>query len=48
MTVGGVTAGTGGATGGAAATLYFHTLFNWTLDTPGAYALPVVFTLTAP
>ncbi len=48
MTVGGVAAGTGGATGGTTTSLYFHTLYSWSLDTPGAYALPVVFTLTAP
>jgi hypothetical protein len=48
MTVGGVVAGTGGATGGTTTTFYFHTLYSWSLDTPGAYALPVVFTLTAP
>ena len=48
MTVAGVTAAMGGASGGTATTYYFHALYSWSLDTPGAYALPVVFTLTAP
>ncbi len=48
MTVGGVAAGTGGATAGTTTNFSFHTLYSWSLDTPGAYALPVVFTLTAP
>jgi len=48
LTVGGVTAVTGGATSGTATSFYFKTLYSWTLDTPGAYSLPVVFTLTAP
>jgi hypothetical protein len=39
---------TGGATASSATTLYFQTLYNWTLDTPGAYGLTVVLTLTSP
>ena len=38
----------GGATASNATTLYFQTLYNWTLDTPGMYSLPIVLTLTAP
>jgi hypothetical protein len=38
----------GAATAGNATTLYFHTLYNWTLDTPGNYSLSIVLTLTAP
>ncbi|MGH7701378.1 MAG: hypothetical protein ACREMJ_12775 [Gemmatimonadales bacterium] len=43
-----VDAQTGGASGGAAVTLFYRTVYDWTLDTPGAYSLPVVLTLTAP
>ena len=39
---------TGAATASSATTLYFHTLYNWTLDTPGNYSLAIVLTLTAP
>jgi hypothetical protein len=39
---------TGAATANAATTLYFRTLYNWTLDTPGNYSLAIVLTLTAP
>ena len=39
---------TGSATASSATTLYFRTVYNWTLDTPGAYGLTVVLTLTAP
>jgi hypothetical protein len=28
--------------------LYFRVLWNWSLDGPGTYTLPVVFTLSAP
>jgi hypothetical protein len=38
----------GSATAGAATTLYFQTLYDWALDTPGNYSLTVVLTLTAP
>ena len=39
---------TGSATASSATTLYFQTLYNWTLDTPGNYSLSIVLTLTAP
>lgn len=39
---------TGAATANNATTLYFRTLYDWTLDTPGNYSLPVVLTLTSP
>ena len=39
---------TGAATASSATTLYFQTLYNWTLDTPGNYGLTVVLTLTSP
>jgi len=39
---------TGSATASSATTLYFETLYNWTLDTPGTYGLTVVLTLAAP
>jgi len=38
----------GTATANTAATLYFQTLYNWTLDTPGNYSLSIVLTLTSP
>jgi len=38
----------GTATVSSAATLYFQTLYNWTLDTPGNYSLSIVLTLTSP
>jgi len=38
----------GAATASTATTLYFQTLYNWTLDTPGSYTLSVVLTLTSP
>lgn len=38
----------GGATASNATTLYFQTVYNWTLDTPGNYSLSIVLTLTAP
>ena len=38
----------GTATASAATTLYFQTLYDWTVDTPGNYSLTVVLTLTAP
>jgi hypothetical protein len=38
----------GSATASAATTLYFQTLYDWALDTPGNYSLTVVLTLTAP
>jgi hypothetical protein len=39
---------TGAATASSVTTLYFQTLYNWTLDTPGNYSLVVVLTLTSP
>ena len=39
---------TGSATATSATTLYFQTLYNWTLDTPGNYSLSIVLTLTSP
>src|ERR1700693_3934883 len=38
----------GSATASNATTLYFRTLYNWTLDTPGNYSLAVILTLTSP
>src|SRR3954468_4569933 len=38
----------GSATAGAATTLFFQTLYDWTLDTPGNYSLSIVLTLTSP
>ena len=43
-----VTAVSGAATAGATTNFYYHTLYNWTLDTPGSYALTVVFTIVSP
>ena len=39
---------TGSATASNATTLYFQTLYNWTLDTPGNYSMSIVLTLTSP
>ena len=38
----------GSATASNATTLYFQTLYNWSLDTPGNYSLSIVLTLTSP
>jgi len=38
----------GSATASSATTLFFQTLYAWTLDTPGNYSLSVVLTLTSP
>jgi hypothetical protein len=38
----------GTATAGTATTLYFQTLYDWTLDTPGSYSLSIVLTLASP
>jgi hypothetical protein len=38
----------GSATASSVTTLFFQTLYSWTLDTPGNYSLSVVLTLTAP
>ena len=48
LTTGDVTLVTGSATASNATTLYFQTLYNWTLDTPGNYSLSIVLTLTSP
>ena len=47
-TVAGATLASGNATGGATTTLSFRTLYDWALDTPGAYSLVVRLTLSAP
>lgn len=39
---------TGPATASSATTLYFHTLYDWTVDAPGNYSLAIVLTLTSP
>jgi hypothetical protein len=39
---------TGAATASSVTTLYFQTLYGWTLDTPGNYSLSIVLTLTSP
>lgn len=39
---------TGTATASSVTSLYFQTLYSWTLDTPGNYSLSVVLTLTSP
>jgi hypothetical protein len=48
MTVAGATLGSGNATAGTTTAVYFRTLYGWLLDTPGAYSLAVVVTLSAP
>jgi len=48
LTNGDVNLVTGGATASDATTLYFQTLYDWALDTPGNYSLTIVLTLTAP
>jgi hypothetical protein len=39
---------TGAATASNATTLFFHTTYSWTLDTPGNYSMSIVLTLTSP
>jgi hypothetical protein len=48
LTTGDITLVTGAATASNATTLYFQTLYDWTLDTPGNYSLSVVLTLASP
>jgi hypothetical protein len=48
MTTTDATLVSGAATASSATNLFFETLYNWTLDTPGNYSLTVVLTLTAP
>jgi len=43
-----VSAGSGAPTAGTIPAFFYRTAYDWTLDTPGAYSLTVVFTLTAP
>ena len=38
----------GSATASNATTLYFQTLYGWSVDTPGNYSLAIVLTLTSP
>jgi hypothetical protein len=38
----------GSATASNATTLYFQTLYDWSVDTPGNYSLSIVLTLTSP
>lgn len=38
----------GAATASDATTLYFQTLYDWSVDTPGNYSLSIVLTLTSP
>jgi hypothetical protein len=38
----------GAATASSPTTLYFQTVYGWTLDTPGNYSLAVILTLTSP
>jgi len=40
--------GTGTATAGQTVSLYLRTRYDWTLDTPGSYSLPLVLTISAP
>ncbi len=39
---------TGAAGANSMTTLFFETLYSWTLDTPGSYSLAIVLTLTSP
>jgi hypothetical protein len=48
LTISDVNLVTGAATASNATTLFFQTLYAWTLDTPGNYSLSVVLTLTSP
>ena len=48
LTTSDVTLVTGSATASNSTTLFFQTLYDWTLDTPGNYSLSVVLTLTSP
>ena len=48
LTTGDVNLVSGGATASNATSLYFQTLYDWALDTPGSYSLSVVLTLTSP
>jgi hypothetical protein len=48
LTTGDANLVTGAATASNTTTLFFRTLYDWTLDTPGNYSLSVVLTLTSP
>jgi hypothetical protein len=48
LTTSDVTLVSGTASASSATSLYFQTLYSWTLDTPGNYSLAVVLTLTSP
>lgn len=48
LTITDVSFSTGTATASKLTTLYFRTVYDWTLDTPGNYSLAVVLTLTSP
>jgi hypothetical protein len=39
---------TGAATASNVKTLFFQTVYAWTLDTPGNYSLSIILTLTSP
>lgn len=43
-----VTFASGAATNSSIQTLYLRSKYNWTLDLPGSYSLPVSIVLTAP
>jgi len=43
-----VTAVSGAAAAVATTNIYYHTRYNWTVDTPGSYSLIVVFTIVSP
>jgi hypothetical protein len=48
LTVTDVNLVTGAATASNATTLFFQTLYSWTLDTPGNYSMAIILTLTSP
>lgn len=48
LTAGDVNLVSGAATASSATSLYFQTLYDWALDTPGSYSLSVVLTLVSP
>lgn len=48
LTMAQTTIGVGAATAGTVVSLYFRPRYAWTLDTPGAYSLPLQLTITAP
>ena len=48
LTTSDVNLASGTATASNASTLYFRTLYSWTLDTPGNYDLTLVLSLTSP